>query len=870
MNKLEFGPKFKEENVPLFLEGNKLPSSSRSGMTYSWIDKNTGKIYNRNTSDTLEITFLTERNYHNMFKVEGRLSTDRYGGYYGSRYESNVSVRITIDEELIQFYREKSDAIRAYISKLFENIPSYGSGVYPKVDDKSILPNVNPINQPETFKVKLLEYQKKSVSKMISIENNSSEMKLNYKYTIDFGDKLKISYDPKRRVYLSNDDTNKYEILVSTKGGILADEMGLGKTITSLALVALNPSRYNFDIDYSNPNNYVKDFKINTKATLIVVPAHITKQWVDEFKRVFPKSNVIKLLDKRSHTPLKYKDIIEADAVIVTQQFLMNFKYYPMINYRQCTPSNYGSDERKQALKNVISNWTKTNENIYEKLQPNLEHFNFHRLIVDEGHEIFGLQLTSASMSEYMSDWLSNCTANYKWFVSGTPFVTFNGVVNCLKFIDCKFLYDGAWKNYDSVLPTGYRYHYGDSNTEENSRIFSKKYLIDQLLNNIMIRHREIDTDTNLLGYEEETIWVNLTDFEKKIYDSKKGSTNTYNDGRKLLQQLCCHILATDSIGQLFDNKEVNLNEIEDKLIELNKERIEKYEKKIKLLVQGTTEYFMLKKNYETKISECRYFLNALEKLGSSKESEKEETCSVCLDTIENRVITKCGHMFCKECLDMCLEQRNTCPYCKNDLKGTEIYLADCSHKKAEIETTNPLVLKYGSKLGKLISLARKLVIDENNKIIIFSQWDRMLNLIGVALKENGVSNSFIQGNVHRRNAAINKFKTNNKEDNVIMLSLEKSASGTNLTEATHILFVEPIDCERDEVKAIESQAIARACRIGQDKKIKVIRILTKDTIEEEIYNKHKVNDQNNENQDIILNENQDIILNEGQVEVIV
>ena len=90
MNKLEFGPKFKEENVPLFLEGNKLPSSSRSGMTYSWIDKNTGKIYNRNTSDTLEITFLTERNYHNMFKVEGRLSTDRYGGYYGSRYESNV------------------------------------------------------------------------------------------------------------------------------------------------------------------------------------------------------------------------------------------------------------------------------------------------------------------------------------------------------------------------------------------------------------------------------------------------------------------------------------------------------------------------------------------------------------------------------------------------------------------------------------------------------------------------------------------------------------------------------------------------------------------------------------------------------------
>ena len=70
------------------------------------------------------------------------------------------------------------------------------------------------------------------------------------------------------------------------------------------------------------------------------------------------------------------------------------------------------------------------------------------------------------------------------------------------------------------------------------------------------------------------------------------------------------------------------------------------------------------------------------------------------------------------------------------------------------------------------------------------------------------------------------------------MLSLEKSASGTNLTEATHIIFVEPIDQSPEEVRAIEAQAIARACRIGQEKKVKVIRILTRNTIEEEIYTK--------------------------------
>ena len=75
-------------------------------------------------------------------------------------------------------------------------------------------------------------------------------------------------------------------------------------------------------------------------------------------------------------------------------------------------------------------------------------------------------------------------------------------------------------------------------------------------------------------------------------------------------------------------------------------------------------------------------------------------------------------------------------------------------------------------------------------------------------------------------------------DSKVIMLSLNNSASGTNLTEATHIIFVEPINNNYDMVKAIESQAIGRSCRLGQTNKIKVIRILTKNTIEENIYEK--------------------------------
>ena len=142
--------------------------------------------------------------------------------------------------------------------------------------------------------------------------------------------------------------------------------------------------------------------------------------------------------------------------------------------------------------------------------------------------------------------------------------------------------------------------------------------------------------------------------------------------------------------------------------------------------------------------------------------------------------------------------------------------------------------------------MIKKLIARNETRIIIFSQWDKMLSLIGRSLAENGINNSFVKGNVYCRNAAITKFKNgvdkNGAENKVILLSLKNSASGTNLTEASHIFFVEPVNASRIESKAIEGQAICRACRLGQKNKIKVIRVLTQDTIEQDIYDKYYIN----------------------------
>ena len=77
-------------------------------------------------------------------------------------------------------------------------------------------------------------------------------------------------------------------------------------------------------------------------------------------------------------------------------------------------------------------------------------------------------------------------------------------------------------------------------------------------------------------------------------------------------------------------------------------------------------------------------------------------------------------------------------------------------------------------------------------------------------------------------------------KDRVIMLSTENAASGSNLTEATHIIFMEPHVGEYGAVKAIEDQAIGRAERIGQSNQVVIHRLITKNTVEEDIFSKYK------------------------------
>ena len=247
--------------------------------------------------------------------------------------------------------------------------------------------------------------------------------------------------------------------------------------------------------------------------------------------------------------------------------------------------------------------------------------------------------------------------------------------------------------------------------------------------------------------------------------------------------------------------------------------------------------------NFEGKLTSYNFFNNVVKQLRNIANNVKtDDLCGICLSEIEesDTGVTKCGHIFCYECIKLWTSKKSNCPYCKKIINNDELYLLSYD-KVSTIDKNIPksdqdLIENVGTKLANLIFYLR-----ENDKhTIIFSQWDRLLTMIGQVLKVNDVSNVFCKGNVHQRNAAISAFRKDTKKKKnltkVIMLSTENAASGTNLTEATHIIFMEPIKGSKEHIKTIEDQAIGRAVRLGQENQVIVYKLIIKDSIGETIF----------------------------------
>lgn len=140
----------------------------------------------------------------------------------------------------------------------------------------------------------------------------------------------------------------------------------------------------------------------------------------------------------------------------------------------------------------------------------------------------------------------------------------------------------------------------------------------------------------------------------------------------------------------------------------------------------------------------------------------------------------------------------------------------------------NPEVAEDSGKFESLKEVVEE-ILAENHKILIFSQFVKMLKLIRHYLNENHVEYEYLDGHTTNRKEHVDRFQTDDKVK-IFLISLKAGGVGLNLTAADYVIHYDPW-----WNPAVEVQATDRAHRIGQDKKVFVYRLITKGSVEEKM-----------------------------------
>lgn len=131
------------------------------------------------------------------------------------------------------------------------------------------------------------------------------------------------------------------------------------------------------------------------------------------------------------------------------------------------------------------------------------------------------------------------------------------------------------------------------------------------------------------------------------------------------------------------------------------------------------------------------------------------------------------------------------------------------------------------SKLTRLLEMLPEL-LREGRRVLLFSQFTSMLDLIKPELDALKIAHVEIRGSTQDRESPLRQFQAGDVP--LILVSLKAGGTGLNLTAADTVILYDPW-----WNPAVEAQAIDRAHRIGQSKPVFVHRLIARDTIEEKI-----------------------------------
>jgi non-specific serine/threonine protein kinase len=150
-----------------------------------------------------------------------------------------------------------------------------------------------------------------------------------------------------------------------------------------------------------------------------------------------------------------------------------------------------------------------------------------------------------------------------------------------------------------------------------------------------------------------------------------------------------------------------------------------------------------------------------------------------------------------------------------------------CNHPNS-IEAFEDLAGYDSGKFNLLKDLTIE-ALESGRKILLFSQFRGMLNIIRTWLDEQQTKYLYLDGATRNRQELIDQF-SQDESVRLFLISLKAGGAGLNLMAADTVIIYDPW-----WNPAVESQAVDRAHRIGQNKTVSVYRLVTEDSVEQKI-----------------------------------
>eukprot|EP01127_Copromyxa_protea_P010164 TRINITY_DN2452_c0_g1_i2.p1 TRINITY_DN2452_c0_g1~~TRINITY_DN2452_c0_g1_i2.p1 ORF type:complete len:1088 (-),score=197.51 TRINITY_DN2452_c0_g1_i2:351-3344(-) len=770
-----------------------------------------------------------------------------------------------------------------------------------------------PRKQPNGLNCRLHRYQLDAVAWMHDIEDSASR-DITYSPLLPWSNEWLID-DIGSLIHVNDPYIETRNKKVKIKGGILGDEMGLGKTLEVIALVLANPAR----------NLPATRFPFYTKATLVITPNHLTKQWAEEIKKhTEPVLNVIVITTMGSHKKYTYQDIRDADIVVVSRNFLVNKAYMTLGSFSVKRTRNYlGQIEKQQKewktfaekraglirLREEMSGMV-----MEEEPSPIFDFFHWRRIVIDEGHEF-------VSDPQFL-DSVADLTSDFRWYVTGTPFPNTAVVHGIVRYLQPKIFSPSPIVIRGDVA-RGDSYYYTLTDYE-------KVALAELLISNFYMRNTKtsIKEEYHIPNLEEELLFLDFHPVEAALYAEATMKGNTERQ-----RLLCNHPLLSPKFAKEFDGK-WDLEALRVKRAKIMKNKPQHYKQKLKQTkeeldkiianrpalkektklakeefeaasktlmefekkegptlkriakraakIQKETEMrrkgiVKEKKRPETpeeaeqrvaeakreeKVTEKHAEINVVYDAAKKKFQKNENSLKISKEKIPalraqveklERILAKIdevveffqslnaqkplkqcelaseqddgfvdlqipvNRMTVAEVKEACISFGLPSEGKREDLAKTLEEAVACQRSKivnlrqkqmkADPNTLQNLIFYSSTKLAHFLQYTMNLLASKPEaKIIVFSQYSEFLNIISNSLNANYVSNVFVKGNVNNRNNALDGFK--NSSTRVILLSLENAASGSNLNHATHIFLMDTVPGTKEEVLAVEGQAI--------------------------------------------------------------